>query len=183
MRYSAIFLVMFSFCLLGAAADNSVPVEAVPAMNKYNTALRVAYDGWERVAEQARRNLLVDLKIAQKVALNKNDVDGATSIAQIAKTHSASVDHLASSSNFENFTFESHFSPGIYIKLLPNGEIACSDNIHPGHWFQADDNTAILIWDHNVVEILKSNEDKSCQGVLYSNKSPTYNLNVIKSSK
>jgi len=82
----AVFLTLAAVWPVAAA---EAPAAATPALKKYHDAVAAADAERARAMDKARAQLVTELKVAQKAALQNNDVDGATAIAVMAKEYAA----------------------------------------------------------------------------------------------
>ena len=60
------------------------PAAAV-ALNRYDRAMNLANAAWSKAAAAAKRGLIAELKLAEKKALETNDLDEATRISSLSK--------------------------------------------------------------------------------------------------
>src|SRR5687767_13367346 len=86
---AAAVLILAAICAAAPGDAPPVPPAATPAMKKYQAAVAAADAERARAVDKARAQLVADLKVAQRAALERNDVDGATAVAAMAKQYAA----------------------------------------------------------------------------------------------
>ena len=140
-------LVLVSMVLGAQRHSPTIPTSASDAIRKYQAAVADADIVQAKAVEQARIRLVSDLKAAQKAALERGDVDGATTIALLGKENSTPVPGRQA---FVGATFK-----GLdwQITLLPDGTIKHSHPQFGGTWAVVGRNTVAVMFSHGYVDL------------------------------
>jgi hypothetical protein len=124
---------------------NAVPPSAEGPLKKYEAAVSEADAERAKSVARARSDLVAALKAAQKAALERNDGDGALTIAKFAKSYATPA------RPFAGITI--HSTLGWQIKLLPNGMIRHLDPRYSGTWAVVGERTVAIFFNHGYVDV------------------------------
>jgi hypothetical protein len=108
--------------------------------------------------DRARAELVANLKTAQKAALKRDDVEGATACAELVKENGP----------LESFAGRVVKAGNDEIRLNADGTITNSDKRYGGTWGVIADRTVAVVFSHGYVDIWKFDTmGKSYKGAAY----------------
>jgi hypothetical protein len=142
---------LLTLAFVRPVAAGETPAGAAPALKKYREAVAAADAERARSIDRARAQLVKELKVAQKAALQNNDVDGATAIAVMAKQYA--VSGAAGVPDFVNVPWRAGAAvytlrpDGTLTKKSGNGQEAA------GTWAVVHDRTVALLLGSEWVDV------------------------------
>jgi hypothetical protein len=159
-------LLLAAACL-GAPGDTpAIPLAARPALKRYDMAVATADAERVKAVNNAREQLVTDLKAAQKIALQKNDIDGATALAQLGKRYAAA----GVGDRFAQALVANAWGAGTsQLRFNADGTYRHSDAIHSGTWSVIGDRTVALFHADGHIDVWRFDEAiKTFKGSLFN---------------
>jgi hypothetical protein len=160
-------LLLAAVCLAAPGDSAGIPPAARPAIKKYELAVATADAERARAVDKARGQLVTDLKDAQKTALQNNDVDGATAVAQLAKRHAAAG---GGGDRITQALLAKVWGVGAArLRFSADGTYEHSEPVHKGTWSVIGDRTVALFHTDGHIEVWRFDEAaKTFRGSIFN---------------
>lgn len=135
------------------------PVAAIAPLKRFDSAVGVADQDWRRSVDKAKGALVGDLKAAQKVALERNQLDDATAIAELIKSYS-----VQSEPSYIGKPF--NVDGGKVLILNRDGSVKISSG-ETGRWFDLGEQRLFICWDHGYCDLWKFDSLRSIHSITF----------------
>jgi hypothetical protein len=145
-----------------AEPEKPQPTRAIGPVRKYSAAVSSADAERNKSVDRARTQLVVELKAAQRASLEANDIDGATTIAELVKENSSGspAAHKTDDSHDAREIFRKSLigvtfdlGTGGRITFLPDGKTTRSDPQVNSTWVVVGDRTVTIFSNTDYVDV------------------------------